>query len=244
MPQFPITTKVIQENHAFITDKSMLKHMLSVLRLKVNDELLLIDENEIAYKTCIVEANKDLIKAKIIHAEKSKRKLNFQLDLLQCNLKSGAMDFVVQKMTELGTKNLYVMPAFRSVAKFNDKEVNGKIEKWQKIADESCKQCERADKPEIHYIKSMKELKEHAKNYDVVLACIERSTEKTLKEALRNTKYNKILVIIGPEGGFENHEIEFFRENNYEMVSISNLIYRAETAAISALAGVVYEYEL
>ena len=64
MPQFPITTKVIQENHAFITDKSMLKHMLSVLRLKVNDELLLIDENEIAYKTCITEVSKDLIKTK------------------------------------------------------------------------------------------------------------------------------------------------------------------------------------
>ena len=57
-------------------------------------------------------------------------------------------------------------------------------------------------------------------------------------------KNNKILVIIGPEGGFENHEIDFFKENNYEMVSISNLIYRAETAAISALSGVIYEYEL
>ena len=90
----------------------------------------------------------------------------------------------------------------------------------------------------------MPELKEHAKNYDLVLTCIERSTDKTLKEALRNTKHEKILVIIGPEGGFENNEIEFFKTNGYETVSISNLIYRAETAAISALSGVIYEYEL
>ena len=244
MPQFPITTKVIDSEHALITEKSMLKHIISVLRLKINDELLLIDENEIAYKTVITELSKDFLKAKILHAEKSKRKLNFQLDLLQCTLKSGAMEFVVQKMTELGTKNLYVMPSFRSVSKFNEKEALGKIEKWQKIADESCKQCERADKPEIHYLKSMTELKEHAQNYDIVLACIERSTNKTLKEALRGTAHAKVLVIIGPEGGFENNEIEFFKENNFETVSISNLIYRAETAAISALAGVIYEYEL
>lgn len=244
MPQFPITTKVIENEHAFITDKSMVKHIFSVLRLKQNDELLLIDENEIAYKTTIIEANKEFIKAKILHAEKSKRKLNFQLDLLQCTLKSGAMEFVVQKMTELGTKNLYVMPSFRSVPKFDNKDIKNKIEKWHKIADESCKQCERADKPDIHYLNNFNELKEHAQNYDVVLACIERSTEKTLKEALRGTNYKKILVIIGPEGGFENNEIDFFKDNAFEMVSISNLIYRAETASISALAGVIYEYEL
>ena len=82
------------------------------------------------------------------------------------------------------------------------------------------------------------------KNYDIVIACVERSSEKTLKDVLRKTKYNKVLVIIGPEGGFETKEIEFFKENKFECVSISNLIYRAETAAIAAVAGVVYEYEL
>jgi len=245
MPQFSILSQNIQDKHVIITDKSMLKHISSVLRLKVNSELLLIDELENAYVTNITEISKEKIVAEITHAEKSKKKLNFRLDLLQCVLKSGAMEFVVQKMTELGTKNLYCMPSKRSVPKYNDKDVKGKIEKWNKIADESCKQCERADKPNIDYMSSLNDLKEHAKNYDLVIACVERSSEKTLKDVLRNAKeHASVLLIIGPEGGFEDEEIDFFKACEFECVSISNLIYRAETAAISALAGVIYEYEL
>ena len=137
------------------------------------------------------------------------------------------------------------MPSFRSVSKFNAKEVVGKIEKWQKIADESCKQCERADRPQIFYLENFEALRKHAQNYDMVIACLERYTDASLKDVLRtNPKAEKILVIIGPEGGFEDKEIQFFKENNYYAATISNLIYRAETAAISALAGVIYEYEL
>lgn len=245
MPQFSIFSQNIQNEHAIITDKSMIKHISSVLRLKINSELLLIDELENSYTTVITEISKEKIVAKITHAEKSNKKLNFRLDLLQCTLKSGAMELVVQKMTELGTKNLYSMPSKRSVPKYNDKDIKSKLDKWNKIAEESCKQCERADKPNIEYIESWEKLKEHAKNYDLVIACVERSSDKTLKDVLRNAdKHDSVLLIIGPEGGFEDEEIDFIKACQFKSVSISNLIYRAETAAISALAGVIYEYEL
>lgn len=244
MPQFPIKTKDIIDKKVFITDKNLIKHIVNVLRLKVGDELLLLDENELAYTAKILEANKEQIIAEILSFEKSKRKLNFRLDLVQCVLKSGAMEVVIQKMTELGVKNIYAVPSFRSVPKYSLKDGNSKVEKWLKICDESCKQCERADKPNVFYIEKFEKLSDLTKNYDIVIACVERSSEKTLKDVLRKTKYNKVLVIIGPEGGFETKEIEFFKENKFECVSISNLIYRAETAAIAAVAGVVYEYEL
>ena len=245
MPQFPIKTKDISEKKITITDKNLIKHIVNVLRLKVNSELLLLDENEISYNTVITETTKEKIVAEILSSEKSKRKLNFQLDLAQCVLKSGAMEVVVQKITELGIKNLYAIPSFRSVPKYSSKDASSKIEKWLKICDESCKQCERADKPSVFFLEKFENLLTLSKNYDIVIACVERSSEKTLKDVLRAEKIpGKILVIIGPEGGFETKEIEFFKENNFECVSISNLIYRAETAAISALAGVIYEYEL
>jgi len=245
MPQFPILTQNIQNNQVVISDKKLIRHISLVLRLKINDELLLIDEAQKVYTTVITSISRDEITAKIEHVEISNKKLNFTLDLLQCTLKSGAMDMVVQKMTELGTKNLYVMPSYRSVSKFNDKEVKSKLEKWQKIADESCKQCERGDRPNIFYMPSLEKLKEHASQYDLVIACVERSSQRTLKDVLRNAfKHERILVIIGPEGGFEDKEIQFFKDNHFETVSISNLIYRAETAAIAALSGVIYEYEL
>ena len=245
MPQFPIKKADIKGKTITITDKSLIKHIVSVLRLKTNDELLLLDEDEIAYVTRISEAGKEKISAEIISAEPSKRKLNFQLDLVQCVLKSGAMEMVVQKITELGVKNLYAVPSFRSVPKYSSKDALSKVEKWLKICDESCKQCERADKPNVHYLENFEKLSDLAKNYDLVIACVERSSEKTLKDVVRNAqKHDRVLVIVGPEGGFETKEIEFFKKNNFECVSISNLIYRAETASIGALAGVIYEYEL
>ena len=245
MPQFSIKTKDIKDNKIYISDKNLVRHACSVLRLKVNEELLLIDENGISYVTRVLAVSKEEIIAEIIHKEQSNKKLNFTLDLLQCTLKSNAMDMVVQKMTELGVKNLYITPSNRSVPKYEKKDIKGKVDKWQKIADESCKQCERADKPNIYYLEKFNELEELSKNYDLVIACVERSNDKTLKDVLRHAdKHEKILVIIGPEGGFEDYEIEFFKNNNFHAVTISNLIYRAETAAISALSGVIYEYEL
>ena len=97
----------------------------------------------------------------------------------------------------------------------------------------------------VRFLEKFENLTELSKNYDIVIACVERSSDKTLKDVLRNAKkHSSVLVIIGPEGGFETKEIEIFKENNFECVSISNLIYRAETAAISAISGVIYEYEL
>ena len=244
MPQFPKKTIDINGKKITITDKSLIKHIVNVLRLKAGDELLLLDENEMAYVTRVLSAGKEEIIAEILSSEQSKRKLNFQLDLAQCVLKSGAMEVVVQKMTELGVKNIFALPSFRSVPRYSSKDAQGKVDKWLKIFDESCKQCERADKPEVHYIDKFEKLSELSKNYDTVIACVERSSEKTLKDVLRNARYKRVLVIIGPEGGFETKEIDFFKENKFECVSISNLIYRAETAAIAAIAGVVYEYEL
>ena len=245
MPQFSIKTTDIKNEIVTLTDKNLIKHIVNVLRLKVNDELLLLDEKEVAYTTRIVEAAKDKISAEILKKEQSKRKLNFRLDLIQCVLKSGAMEVVIQKMTELGVKNIYAVPSFRSVPKYSVKDAKGKVEKWLKITDESCKQCERADKPNVFFEEKFEKIKELAKNYDLVIACVERSSDKTLKDVLKKAeKHSSVLVIIGPEGGFETKEINFFKENNFECVSISNLIYRAETAAISAMSGVIYEYEL
>ena len=244
MPQFSIKSTDIKDNIAYITDKSMLKHICSVLRLQLNSELLLIDENEITYKTTIYECSKEQILAKVNYTEKSNKKLNFRLDLLQCTLKSTAMDLVIQKMTELGVKNIYSAPSFRSVSKFTSKDAISKVEKWNKIALESCKQCERADKPNIFYLENLQEIEKFINNYDLIIACVERSNDKTLKDVLRNSsKPENVLVIIGPEGGFEDTEIQFFKKSNFACVSISNLIFRAETAAINAISGVIYEYE-
>ena len=244
MPVFRINIENINDNKVTISDKNDIKHISNVLRLKIGDKLELIDENTTHYKTEINTITKEEIICEILEKEVSKRKLHFRLDLGQCIVKSQAQDLIVQKMTELGVKNMYTFPSKYSVVQLKEKDISQKIERWNKIAAETLKQCERADSPNIFYLESIFELEKIKENYDLVIACVERRSQNSIKNFLRGKKYNSVLVIIGPEGGFCDEELDFFEKAGFKLASISNLILRAPTAAICALNDVVYEYEL
>lgn len=245
MPQFFIKSKNIEDKNIILTEKSDIKHIVEVLRSKVGDELLFIDEQQILYATRIVEVSRNHLKAEILKQEKSIRSLSTDITLIQSVLKASAQDFVIQKATELGVKKIIPMISKYTVVKFdNEKDKQKKVERWEKIAFESCKQCERSKMPEIEQVKTFKEVA--LMDFDIKIACVERSSKMSFKDFLRAQKYQegqKIAVFIGPEGGWSDSEIEFFNANNIAGVSLGNMILRAETAVIAALSGIVYEYE-
>lgn len=245
MPQFLITSKEISEENIIIRQKSDIKHITDVLRSKKGDEILFIDEQEMLYTTRLLDFSKDYLKAEIIKKEKSIRRLNTDITLIQSILKSSAQDFTIQKATELGIGAILPIITKYSVVKIeNEKDKQKKVEKWQKIALESCKQCERSKSPTILPVKTLQETTKI--DFDIKIACVERTSETSLKDFLRKTNYQpaqKIGVFIGPEGGWSDLEIEFFDKNNIPKVSLGNLILRAETATITALSGIIYEYE-
>ena len=245
MPQFFIKSKNVKDQNIFLDNKSDLKHLKTVLRCKIGDEILLIDDAENLYTAKISEISQNFIKLEILHKEKSTRSLKIDLTLFQSVLKSQAQDFVIQKTTEIGAKKIQPVISKYTVVKFeNQKDILKKTEKWQKIAFESCKQCERSKAPEILPPIPLKEAIKL--DFDIKIACIERNAKISLKEFLRKTpcqEEQKIALFIGPEGGWANEEIELFNKNNITKVSLGNMILRAETAVITALSGVVYEYE-
>ena len=151
MPQFFVKQANVNESTIIITEKSDIKHISSVLRLKNSDHLTLIDENEFTYKTQIIEILPDLITTKVIDKIQSKKKLNISLTLAQSILKSSAQEFVIQKATELGVKEIFPLITKYTVVKINsEKDKLQKLERWQKIAYEACKQCERANIPTVN----------------------------------------------------------------------------------------------
>ena len=244
MPVFRINKENVTDKEITIFDKNDINHISNVLRLNIGDNLELIDENTTHYKTIIKLINKNKIVCEITEKEISKRQLNFRLDLAQCIVKSQAQDLIIQKMTELGVKNMYTFPSKYSVVQLKEKDIPQKIERWNKIVAETLKQCERADKPNIFYLENIFELEKIKDNYDLIIACVERKSQDSIKNILREKKCNSVLIIIGPEGGFCDKELDFFEKSNFQLATISNLILRAPTAAICALNDVVYEYEL
>ena len=109
---------------------------------------------------------------------------------------------------------------------------------------EASKQCERAKVPTCFEPTSLEKVLEQS--FDKILVLAERSTEITFKQYLRQNpikKGERVLVIIGPEGGFSQKEFNFFKSNNLPLISLGNLILKAETAVIVTLGDIVYEFE-
>ncbi|MFA7659551.1 MAG: RsmE family RNA methyltransferase [Candidatus Gastranaerophilaceae bacterium] len=239
MPHFFINSKTVENDVIKITDKENYNHIAKSLRAKIGENLLLIDENQIQYEGKIEKITPNLIEVQITKSYKSNRGLEFQLYLAQSPLRSDAQSLIVEKATELGVDGIY--PIFTDNCALKKSVIERKIPKWQKIMQEASKQCERAKIPTCFELSDMKKLLENHR-FDRVLAFTERSTDYNLKDYLAKSpilKNEKILVIIGPEGGFSAKEFEFFTENKITTLSLGNLILKAETAVITALGNIV-----
>jgi 16S rRNA (uracil1498-N3)-methyltransferase len=243
MPHFFINSKNIQNNTIIINDKENYTHIAKSLRAKTGEKILLLDENQIQYKCEIKNITSTDIKVKIIKSYKSERELKFQLYLAQTPLRSEAQNLVIEKATELGVIGIY--PVFTNNCSLKKSVIEQKIPKWQKIMLEASKQCERATIPTCFKMYKMQELIVNEK-FDKILAFAERNADFNSKKYFRNNpikEKEKILVIIGPEGGFSKDEFEFFKNNNIITLSLGDLILKAETAVVVGLGNIIYEYE-
>ncbi|MCM1010311.1 MAG: 16S rRNA (uracil(1498)-N(3))-methyltransferase [Fusobacterium sp.] len=236
MPHFFINSKSVEGNEIEFSEDY--KHLVKALRLRTGEKLLLIDENGIQYETRVKDITPETIVAEIEKSYPSARELDFELHLAQSPLRSDAQSLVVEKATELGVHTLW--PVYTDNCALAKDVITKKIEKWQKIMVESSKQCERAKIPTCAPMTSLEKVVE---GFDRVIAFCER-TNSPLKTYLREKpiqKGEKVLVIIGPEGGFSEREFEFFENAGIVKASLGDLILRAETAVIVGLGNIIYE---
>lgn len=243
MPHFFINSTSVQENKITISDKENFSHIAKSLRARANEKLLLIDENQIQYETVIENISSKEIICKVEKFYKSNRDLNFNLYLAQSPLRSDAQSFVVEKATELGVRAL--IPIMTDNCALNKQVVEKKLERWNRIMYEASKQCERAIVPVCEPPVSLETLV-NSKRFDKIIAFCERCATKTLRDFFLDTPIKKdenVLVIIGPEGGFSEAEFQFFEDNKISMLTLGDLILRAETAVTVALGNIIYEFE-
>lgn len=238
MPHFFINSKSV--NGKTVEFSEDYKHLVKALRLRTGEKLLLMDENGIQYETKVKEIKPDTIVSEIEKSYPSKRELEFELHLAQSPLRSDAQNLIVEKATELGIHTLH--PTYTDNCALSKDVISKKVEKWQKIMVESSKQCERAKIPACAPMTTIGKVIEG--DFDRIIAFCERHTEFPLKSYLRETpiqKGEKVLVIIGPEGGFSEREFEIFNTRGIVKASLGELILRAETAVIVGLGNIIYE---
>ena len=238
MPHFFIDSNNKTDNKIIISDADNYRHIARSLRARCGEKLLLIDENQIQYETKISEINSKEVICEIEKSYLSKRDLEFDLFLAQSPLRSDAQLTVMEKATELGVRGVYPVFTDNCALRVN------KQEKWQKVMFEASKQCERAKMPTCFAPTTFEAILQ--KDFDKIIVLAERSTEKNLKQYLSENptkKGERILAIIGPEGGFSQKEFDYFRSKNLPLISLGDLILKAETAVIVTLGDIVYEYQ-
>lgn len=242
MPHFFINSTQIENNIVTISDKENYNHIAKSLRAKTGEKLLLLDENCIQYETVITDITNSVITAEIENSYQSKRFLDFTLDLAQSPINNNGQNFIMEKAAELGVSG--VIPVITDRCTLKGSFIMRKIPKWQKIMYEASKQCERAVVPVCREVTTIDKLVKN-ENYDKIIVFCERNAKKTIRESFREKPVNKgdkILVIIGPEGGFSDREFDYFKLSNFDMLTLGNLILRAETAAAVGLGNIIYEY--
>lgn len=146
-------------------------------------------------------------------------------------VKEQKMDLILQKLTELGISQIIPLKMERSIIKLEEKKIDKKQERWQKILKEASEQSKRNKIPEILPPMTLKELSKLS--FDKKYVCSTRNCQN-LKEIYLQAKekYATIIFVIGPEGGISPKEEIFLEENNYQAISFGSRIMRVETAAI------------
>lgn len=234
-----------REGNCYYIEGHDFNHIKNVLRMHVGDTIL-VSENGMSHLCEIRSLEGDTCVAEITEENFQNTDLPVEIHLFQALPKGDKMEFIIQKTVELGVDKIYPVEMKRCVVKLDDKKKKSKITRWQSISESAAKQSKRCKIPEIGDVLSFKQAMEKAKEMDLFLVPFEskRGMPDT-KEALAEIKSGmKIGIIIGPEGGFEDKEVEVAVAVGGKTVSLGSRILRTETAAMTSVGMVMLHVEM
>ena len=212
-----------------------LHHLTHVMRMRVGDFFEVVDEQNL-YVCEIKSLNPLQVN---IDRKEEDVELNSHITLFFALAKGDKIDLVIQKATELGVHRIVLFKSRRCVVNFDHKDINKKIERYQKIAKEASEQCHRLVIPEIKGVIDIKEIPQYKE--EVNLLAYEKRAGHTADFNLKNPK--GVSIVIGSEGGFDEEEVEFLINQGFEIISLGKRILRCETAAIYALSVLGHQLE-
>jgi 16S rRNA (uracil1498-N3)-methyltransferase len=154
--------------------------------------------------------------------------------------KADKLEHVIQKATELGAYEIVAFPSARCVSKPDEKSLQKKLERWQKIAASAAEQSGRGRVPQVIVLSSFRDAITRACQADKALMFYENEQATTLRMAMEQGSAATISLLTGPEGGLEEKEVEEARQMGMQVCTLGKRILRCETAPLCALSAVMY----
>jgi 16S rRNA (uracil1498-N3)-methyltransferase len=244
MYRFFVTPEQTGGESIFITGSDV-NHIKNVLRMKKGEHILISDGNDREYECEIISLESEAIEAKILDVFGSAAELPTKITLFQGLPKSDKMELIVQKAVELGVYEVVPVVTKRAVVKLDAKKANKKVERWNTIALSAAKQAKRGRIPEVKPVMTLKEAFSYCQEFDSSIIPYEDAKGiGHSRQVVKNLKgKGHIGIFIGPEGGFEEAEIEAAMEQGILPITLGKRILRTETAGMAVLSILMFEME-
>ena len=221
-------------------------HIRNVLRMKPGEEITVCDGAGTEYHCRIERLMSDAILAEILEEKASDTELPAELILYQGLPKKDKMELIIQKAVELGATQIVPVMMHRTVVRLEDpKKEAKKLERWQAIAEAAAKQSMRGVIPRVMPVMSYAKAIECAKAHEAAILPYEHADgiegSRELVKSLKDKR--SIGIFIGPEGGFEDAEVEKALAAGIRPMTLGKRILRTETAGLAILSILMFELE-
>ena len=246
MYKFFVNENQIEDNKIKIIGEDV-NHIKNVLRLEKDESICICSkETSISFLCKIIDLNNDSVICEVVEEIEETTETNCYIHIFQGLPKSDKFEFIIEKCTEIGVKEITPVSMKRSIVKLDEKDKVKKLARWKKIAEVAAKQSKRDNILKVNNVINFQNIFEKVKDYDILLVAYEEEKENTLKSVLnkyKDRKDLKVAVIIGPEGGIDQSEINLSKNNNFISVTLGKRILRTETAPLVISSNIIYELE-
>lgn len=233
MRRFFVDPQAITADTALLS-KTESQHIVSALRLQLGETVELFDGTGTVYHGKLQKLSREQVTVRLLSMHNENFEISPPVFLLQSLLKGKKMDFLVQKSTELGVHTFQPLMTRYSENRGNHQRQH---ERWQRIMLEACKQCKRTVPMQINPLVKFKQI--DLSLFSTKLLVWEDEHQQPIDPKQLANK-DSICLLIGPEGGFHEEEVDHARKNGFQTVTLGKRILRAETATLATVAIVQY----
>ena len=224
----------VGSNYQIPEDKA--RHIVQVLRLTIGAEFILFNGNGKEYLAKLIEAKKKSARVLITATEAVNRESNLSVDLIQGLSKGDRMDATIQKCVELGVSLIHPVSTARSNLRISENRKDKKYLHWQGVIISACEQSGRNVVPKLMEVGSLESVLRDYDKYTGLKLILHPVATNTLFNM--NESPQKLVLLVGPEGGFTDDELDMAESHGFKAVSLGPRILRTETAAMAVISGI------
>ena len=223
-------------NQSIPLDEKQAHHIFDVLRTSEKETIRVVSNEEVFLahpmeKPYVFIFGKEEVEPRLV-----------DVTLCASLIKADKFEWMLQKACELGVSRIVPFVSRYSIISLDAKKAAKKLERWNQILISACKQCNRNDKVELMPIQTIDSLQEFKSDCNVVAYEKENDPSAHLANYLKNNP-SSVTFCIGPEGGFDEEEVEAAAQNGAKPITLGKRILRTETAGLTILSILMYHLE-